>query len=189
MWAGGPVARRDFGAKRSAPGGGEGGGAVLAGSQPQVSRSALLEEKIKFWHASMKTLTNCENLSSNPLQTACCGIQEAACDSVNCSVSRRLFWSVLLYYFSEHWRCKKCKKTISVYTKSTDFTFTPSKKWFISWHCPFKSAAADSASLCVEILLGISGVSRIVVIHIPSATASAATAAAAAAAVAHLIVT
>ncbi len=84
---------------------------------------------------------------------------------------------------------QKHVKTISVYTKSTDLIFTPSKKWFISWHCPVKSAAADSASLCVEILLGISGVSRIVVIQIPSATATAATAATAAAAVAHLIVT
>jgi hypothetical protein len=46
-------------------------------------------KKIKFWLASMKTLTNCENPSSNPLQIACCGIPEADCDSVNCSVSRR----------------------------------------------------------------------------------------------------
>ncbi len=35
----------------------------------------------------METLTNCENPSSNPLQIACCDIQEAACDFVNCSVS------------------------------------------------------------------------------------------------------
>jgi len=50
-------------------------------------------EKIKdtVWLASMKTLTYCENPSSNPLQIACCGIQEAACDPVNCSVSRRWF--------------------------------------------------------------------------------------------------
>jgi hypothetical protein len=46
-------------------------------------------EKIKYWLVSMKTLPNCENSSSNPLQTACCGIQAAACDSVNCSVSQR----------------------------------------------------------------------------------------------------
>jgi hypothetical protein len=45
------------------------------------------KKKIKFWLASMKMLTNCENPSSNPL--ACCGIEEAAWDSVNCSVSRR----------------------------------------------------------------------------------------------------
>jgi hypothetical protein len=45
--------------------------------------------KDKELATSMKTLTNCENTSSNPLQIACCGIQEAACDSVNCSVSRR----------------------------------------------------------------------------------------------------
>jgi hypothetical protein len=60
--------------------------------------------KIKFWPASMKTLTNCENPSRNPLQNACCGIQEAACNSVNYSVSRRWFWfwSMLVhYYFSK----------------------------------------------------------------------------------------
>jgi hypothetical protein len=39
----------------------------------------------------MKTLTNCENPSGNPLQIACCSIQEAACDSVDCSVSRDNF--------------------------------------------------------------------------------------------------
>jgi hypothetical protein len=46
---------------------------------------------IKFWLASMKTLTNCDNPSTscNPLQIAYCGIQEAACDSENLSVSRR----------------------------------------------------------------------------------------------------
>ncbi len=31
---------------------------------------------MKFWIASMKTLANYENPSSNPLQTACCGLQE-----------------------------------------------------------------------------------------------------------------
>ncbi len=36
-----------------------------------------------------KTLTYCENPFINHLQNACCGIQEAACDSVNCSVSQR----------------------------------------------------------------------------------------------------
>ncbi len=48
----------------------------------------------------MKTLTTCGNPSSNPLQIACCGIQEATCDYVNCSVSRRWFWSVLRNSFS-----------------------------------------------------------------------------------------
>jgi hypothetical protein len=50
-------------------------------------------EKIKdtVWLASMKTLTYCGNPSSNPLQIAYCGIQEAACDSVNCSVRRKLY--------------------------------------------------------------------------------------------------
>ncbi len=33
-----------------------------------------------------------------PLQTVCCAIQEPAYDSVNCSVSRRWFWSMLRYY-------------------------------------------------------------------------------------------
>ncbi len=45
----------------------------------------------------MKTLTNCEKPSSNPLQTVCCGIQEPA----YCSISQRWFWSVLRYYFSQ----------------------------------------------------------------------------------------
>ncbi len=61
-----------------------------------------IKDQFKFWLASMKTLTNCENRSINPLQIACCGIQEAACDSVNCSVSLRWFWSVLLYFFSKY---------------------------------------------------------------------------------------
>jgi hypothetical protein len=45
---------------------------------------------MKFWLASMKTLTNFKNPSSNPLplQTAYCSIQEPAYNSVNCSVSR-----------------------------------------------------------------------------------------------------
>ncbi len=51
---------------------------------------------MKFWLASMKPLTNFKNPSSNPLQTACFGIQEPTCDSVNCSVSRILFWSGIL---------------------------------------------------------------------------------------------
>ncbi len=46
---------------------------------------------MKFWHASMKTLTNFKIPSGNPLQTACWGIQEPAYDSVNYSVSRRRF--------------------------------------------------------------------------------------------------
>jgi hypothetical protein len=33
----------------------------------------------------MKSLNNCENHSSNPLQEACFGFQEAACDSESCS--------------------------------------------------------------------------------------------------------
>ncbi len=49
----------------------------------------------------MRTLTNCENPSSNPLQNASCCIQEAACDSVNYSVSRWWLWSMLWYYFSK----------------------------------------------------------------------------------------
>ncbi len=47
----------------------------------------------------MKTVNNCENPSTNPLHTACCGIQELAYDSVNCSVSWRWFWNVFRYYF------------------------------------------------------------------------------------------
>jgi hypothetical protein len=40
--------------------------------------AALLSRKLKlkFWLASMKTFTYCENPFSNPLQNACCGIQK-----------------------------------------------------------------------------------------------------------------
>ncbi len=51
----------------------------------------------------MKALTICENPSSNPLQTACCGIQEAARDSVNCSGSQEMILNhvtVLLFIIS-----------------------------------------------------------------------------------------
>jgi hypothetical protein len=42
-----------------------------------------------FLLASTKSLTNCENPSSNnPLQKACSGFPIAACDSKSCSVSR-----------------------------------------------------------------------------------------------------
>ncbi len=60
----------------------------------------LMEKtKDKFWLASMKTLTNSENPSSTPLQIACCGIQIAACDSVNCSVSQMILWRVTVLLF------------------------------------------------------------------------------------------
>jgi hypothetical protein len=38
---------------------------------------------MQIWVFSMTTLTNCKNPISSPLQTACCGIQELAYDSVN----------------------------------------------------------------------------------------------------------
>jgi hypothetical protein len=47
----------------------------------------LVMEKILFFIlASAKTLTNFEDLYYNPHQNSCCGLQEAAYDSVNCSV-------------------------------------------------------------------------------------------------------
>jgi hypothetical protein len=46
-----------------------------------------LEDKVLAY--SMKKLSHCENPSSNPLQNAFCGIQEAACDSVNYFVNHR----------------------------------------------------------------------------------------------------
>ncbi len=49
------------------------------------------KSKMKFLYASMKSLTNCENPSSNLLQRACSGFPEAACDSKNCSESRLWF--------------------------------------------------------------------------------------------------
>jgi hypothetical protein len=66
---------------------------VLSVYAPRVFKvfCCLGTEKLKDKElaTSMQTLTNCENTSNNPLQIACCGIQEAACDSINCSVSRR----------------------------------------------------------------------------------------------------
>jgi hypothetical protein len=50
-----------------------------------------------FWLAS-----NCENPSSNPLQIACCGIQEAACDFVNCSMEAGDDFDTVLQYFSKY---------------------------------------------------------------------------------------
>jgi hypothetical protein len=40
--------------------------------------------KIKFLLASLKSLTNSENPSINPLQEACSGFQVTACDSKSC---------------------------------------------------------------------------------------------------------
>ncbi len=50
--------------------------------------------KIKCWLASLKTLTNFKNASSNPLQRACCGIQKLACYSKTCSVTRMWYWKL-----------------------------------------------------------------------------------------------
>jgi hypothetical protein len=78
--------------------------------------AALLwrKEKMKFWLASMKTLTNCKNPSSNPLQTACCGIDEPAYDSVSCSVSRR---QELYSTFRDIEDAKKFKNHRRIYRK------------------------------------------------------------------------
>ncbi len=43
--------------------------------------------KIKFLNASLKSLSNSENPSNNPILEACSGFQVAACDSENCSES------------------------------------------------------------------------------------------------------
>jgi hypothetical protein len=61
----------------------------------------LVMEKINFkvlaWFH--ETLINCENPSSNPLEIASCGIQEATCDTVYCSV---MILKKLRYYFSKY---------------------------------------------------------------------------------------
>jgi hypothetical protein len=51
----------------------------------------MKKSKIKCLHASTKSLTNCEKPSSNPIQGACCGFPEAACDSKSCSESHLCF--------------------------------------------------------------------------------------------------
>ncbi len=91
--------------------------------------------KIKLWLASKKTLTNFEYLSRNPLQIACCGIQEATYDFVNCSVSRRWFLSVLRTVF-----LFKINMWMIDYRlfQRLNGALRPSTKLFISWHCPFK---------------------------------------------------
>ncbi len=50
----------------------------------------------KFLLASIQSLTNCENPSSNiPLQKACSGFPIAACNSKSCSESRLWSWKLL----------------------------------------------------------------------------------------------
>jgi hypothetical protein len=58
----------------------------------------LFVEKIKkkFLLASIKSLTNSENPSSNPLQEAFSCFQEAACDPESCSESRLLYFTLSL---------------------------------------------------------------------------------------------
>ncbi len=72
------------------------------------------KQKIKFWLDSMKTLTNFENPSSNHLQTACCGIQETAYDSVNC------FEACYVITFHNRWvidHCTlQCSSWVGIYT-------------------------------------------------------------------------
>ncbi len=61
--------------------------------------------KMKFLLASMKSLTNCEIPSSNPLQRACSGfliaacvfkvVPKPACDYENCSISRLWIYCTL----------------------------------------------------------------------------------------------
>ncbi len=52
------------------------------------------KSKMKFLLASMKSLTNCEILSSNPLQRACSGFLIAACVLKSCSETRLWFWKL-----------------------------------------------------------------------------------------------
>ncbi len=42
----------------------------------------------------MKSLTNCENPSRNPLQEACLGFSKAACDHERCSEIRQWSWKL-----------------------------------------------------------------------------------------------
>ncbi len=48
----------------------------------------------KFLYVSVKSLTNSENASSNPLQGACSAFPEAACEAKSCSESRLWFWKL-----------------------------------------------------------------------------------------------
>jgi hypothetical protein len=47
-----------------------------------------------FFFASMESLTDCENPSSNPRQEACSGFPIAAFDSNSCSESRLWSWKL-----------------------------------------------------------------------------------------------
>ncbi len=61
--------------------------------------------QIKFLHASIKSLTNCENPSSNLFQGACSCFPEAACDLKSCSESRLRFWKLFRKpAMNENWR-------------------------------------------------------------------------------------
>ncbi len=55
----------------------------------------LMEKmEIHVFACFYETPTNFEDPYWNPLKNAWCDIQQAPCDSVNCSVSRRWFWKI-----------------------------------------------------------------------------------------------
>ncbi len=55
-----------------------------------------VKKKIKFWLASLTTMTNSENHSSNPFYKACSGFQVAACNPTNCFNSCLWFWKLFM---------------------------------------------------------------------------------------------
>jgi hypothetical protein len=65
------------------------------------------KSKIKFQFASIKSLTNCEIPSGNPLQRACSGFLIAACAFKSYSETRLSFWkcseSRLWMYSRKNW--------------------------------------------------------------------------------------
>jgi hypothetical protein len=57
---------------------------MLAGILHNFWPSFVGTSRIRFLFATMESLTNCDNPSSNSLQRACSGFPIAACDSKSC---------------------------------------------------------------------------------------------------------
>jgi hypothetical protein len=57
-------------------------------------------EKLKDKVLACLTLRNCENPYSNLLQIACCGINEASCDSINFNKPEMILKSITVLLFN-----------------------------------------------------------------------------------------
>jgi hypothetical protein len=112
------------------------------------------KSKTKFLLPLMKSLTNCENPSRNPLQRACSDFLIAACVSKSCSRSRLWFWkwdlrktgTVVLMWLSEQFLelvnvFKEARKNLIFMMDNTAFKL---KKWIN----PFKQMYFSQPMQC-----------------------------------------